>query len=68
MGWGGGALAIIQACGLPSSGLIPCSFSIVSGTQNKPNEYVLIEAVKSRMRSKVYLQIMTWYFKIFKIQ
>ena len=52
---------------LPSSGFVPHSFSIVLGTQAKLNEYVLAEAAKSRMRKRVYLQIMTWYFKLTKL-
>ena len=33
---GAGAPAFLQACGPPSSGLVPGSFSIVTGTQAKP--------------------------------
>jgi hypothetical protein len=44
---------------LPSSGLIPRSFSTVSDTQAIPNESLLVEAVKSCRCRRVYLQIMT---------
>ena len=52
----------------PSFGLVPCSLSIVSGPKAKPNECVLAEAVKSCMRRRVYLQIMTWYLESFLVE
>ena len=54
-------LVVVQAYGLPSSGLISPSFSFVLGTQAKQNEYVLAEAMKLCMSRRVYLQIMTWF-------
>ena len=48
--------------GTPSYGLVFRSLSIVLGPNAKPNESVRAEAVKSFIRRRMSLQIMTWKF------